>query len=211
MTIIKTKYEKLVCKEGYEYREFFQPVKIGYGNFTITEIGNKELQQALIDFINISQEIDKGSDPQEIIIAFLNQWGTLHDLETTQLPKLLTMNPVFPGQDELMNEKDWYDRSKWTREVLFTLKRGRNKSARNEFLKRNWSALDRYYEDDPFLTPYDVPKNLEEALHVTLRQAFVDNRPLRVCPVCGKYFQRAKQSRTCSNACKQKKSEEKRK
>ena len=110
-----------------------------------------------------------------------------------------------------MTVDDWYERSNWNREVLTELKSGRNKSAREQFLKRDWSLIDRFYENDPFLTPYDVPKNLEEALHVTLRQAFVDNRPLRVCPVCGNYFQRAQQSRTCSNACKTKKSEEQRK
>jgi hypothetical protein len=202
MTEVKTKYKKLVCKTGYKvYRDGFIPMEVGMNDTTITEIGDEELHKALMDFINISLEIDNGADPHETIFAFMNEWGSLHDLETIEPDVPLTRNPVFPNMRVYLTVDDWYDRSNWNREVLTELKRGKNKSAREQFLKRDWSLLDRFYEDDPLLTPYDVPKNLEEALHVTLRQAFFDHRPLRVCHVCGKLFQRAITAKQCSRKC----------
>ena len=206
--IIQTRYKKLVCKEGYKYRKFFQPMKIGYNpkekdwNYTITEIGDLELHQALMDFINISELIDKGADSQETIFAFLNEWGSLHDLETTDLPKITTLNPVFPEQNELMNEENWYERSNWSREVLTKHNKNKKKSARDQFNERDWFQLTAFTEkDDPSYTPYVVPRNLEEALHWTLRQALTDKRPFRVCPVCGKLFQRKITSKQCSTKC----------
>ena len=207
MTEVKTKYKKLVCKDGYKFRKFFQPMRIGINpkeidwNYTITEIGDVELHNALMDFINISQEIDNGSDPEEIIFAFLNQWGSLHNMETTDFPKLLTYNPVFPNQSELMNVEDWFARSNFSREILVNHKKNRKKIARDQFLKRDWFSSEIFFEDDPELTPYIEPKNLEEALHWTLRFALRDKRPLRACPVCGKLFQRKITAKQCSKKC----------
>ena len=200
MTEVKTKYKKLVCKDGYKFRKFFQPMKIG--QYTITEIGDEELHKALMDFINISQEIDRGSDPQEIIFAFMNEWGSLHDLETIDLNKQTTVNPVFTNQSILMNEENWYERSNWNREVLTNHNKNKKKSARDQFNKRDWFELTAFTEkDDPSYTPYVVPKNLEEAIHWTLRSALTDQRPLRTCPVCGKLFQRKITAKQCSKKC----------
>lgn len=208
MTAIKTYFRHQVCKDGYKLDKIFLPKQSGPKSYELKNFKEKDLHEALIEFINISQLIDKGADSEETILSFINKYGLLMDLEMDQ--SIINANKKVTAWARRGGSFDinvYYQKSDWFRQVINLHRKNRKKLAREKFNERGGYdiALMKDIEGES-IRPLLMPLNLDEAMHWTLSIALSDIRPIRVCAECGKIFQRSKQSRQCSDACKQRKS-----
>jgi len=213
MTVIKTYFRHQVCKDGYKLDKIFLPKKTGPKSYELKNFKEKDLHEALIEFINISQLIDKGADSEETILSFINKYGLLMDLSLDKgFINAHKKVPAWARGGGYFDIDVYYQKSDWCRQVFNLHRKNRKKSARDKFNER-WGydiALMKDIEGES-IRPLLMPLNLDEAMHWTLGLALSDIRPIRVCPVCGKYFQRRPNSLQCGNDCKNKKSYYKRK
>jgi len=207
MSEVKIRYRKMVSNNGYLQASngFFIPTNSLPGkssrNYTITEIEEKELQEALFDFLNISIVIDqKISDTHDLlaIFHFLLKWGTPYGLE-----------PGYEqGSNSLMDKSDLYFASKQLADILLEKdKKGHAKDSRDEFYKLNpyFESTNRWKREGHEHVFVIEPKDLMMAITYQFANALSYIQPIRLCPVCGKLFQRRVQSKTCGDNCKAKK------
>jgi predicted nucleic acid-binding Zn ribbon protein len=208
MSGVKIRYRKMVSNNGYVQASngFFIPTNSLPGkssrNYTITEIGEKELQRALFDFLNISVVIDQKITETHDLLAifnFLLNWGTLYGIE-----------PGYEkGSSGLMTKNDLYKESKQLADILFEKDRkGLKKDARDAFIKLNpfCPETTTFEIEEDGLVRVIEPRDLKSAITNQFAKALSYIQPMRLCLVCGKLYQKATKAKTCSDSCRSKKS-----
>jgi hypothetical protein len=213
----KRKFRKKYDSEFIKHDPIYTPIYTDIGDHNPYDyqellLTDKDQQNLLIDFINISVLMDQDeSKADEVILEFMHKWGSLtyaENIPETDAGILMMHNQEFGRfriRSLFLSEKEWYERSANFRDILILDSKGKHKSAREKFLE-----IDRWVENDlEFDDMLDIsirPRNGLQALQYIFVTNLKNQNPLRNCPVCRKLFQRKVTAKQCSNKCKSLKS-----
>ena len=219
------KLRAFIKHQGYKtvfldtHEPIYAPIYGNTADITAFEerlLDDKEQLDMLIDFINISTQIDQLEHDDKfgadwIIEEFMGKWGSLtyaEDLhETDQSIRKLWDKDVdgFKPTHLFMTKDQWYSKSKEYREIRTLYEEGNHKLARDKF-----HEIDRWMQNDmewdEYWDPIIKPLNGLHALQYIFVISIKNKNPLRVCPVCGNLFQRKITAKQCSDKCKSLKS-----
>ncbi len=210
----KRKFRKKYDGEMIKHDPIYAPIYTDIGDHNLYDyqeilLTDKDQQNLLIDFINISVLMDQDeSKADEVILEFMHKWGSLTYAENIAETDdgIRMMHDQGYGENVMirslfLTQKEWYERSENFRDILILDSKGKHKSAREKFLE-----IDRWVENDlEFDDMLDIsirPRNGLQALQYIFVTNLKNQNPLRNCPVCGKLFQRKITAKQCSDKCR---------
>ena len=216
--VSKPGYQKFVTRydhklEGYDQIVKFAPIYLDNledPQYEKKELSDDEMQQCLMDFVSISRLINLDtSSSDSVIFEFLNKWGSLTNAEDLGITDNDEAATDMSLSQFFWTESNFYHFSNDMREVIDLENKGKLKSARENYIDSIHSHVttDILFEEvDNRLAAVIEPRNLYEGLKYQFVTSLENSNPIRICPVCNKFYQRRITAKQCSDKCKSLKS-----